>query len=168
MPELIDANVTTRGETDGDEPFRSSEDFAHDLERSKRKVFINIPSTTFTVTCVHSYGVHLESGGGWELPASGHERPDFSKARANAWASMQKESWVSSEKLERLTRATKVTSTRVSSVAWLLRRQHRDERLRRMSPEARATYKRIRELREEIGPLDFDIVKALRELRDDG
>ena len=47
------------------------------------------------------------------------------------------------------------------------RRQGRDERLRRMSPEARATYDRIRTLREEIGPLDFDIIKALRVIRDD-
>lgn len=39
--------------------------------------------------------------------------------------------------------------------------------LRRMTPEARATYDRIRALQAEIGPLDFDIVKALRELRGD-
>lgn len=37
--------------------------------------------------------------------------------------------------------------------------------IKRLSPKARATYDRIRKLREEIGPLDFDIVKALRELR---
>ena len=43
----------------------------------------------------------------------------------------------------------------------------RDERLRRMLPEARATYDRIRALREEIGPIDFDVVAAIRELRDD-
>ena len=41
--------------------------------------------------------------------------------------------------------------------------------LARMSPEDRATYDRIRALREEIGPIDFDVVEALRELRgDDG
>ena len=37
--------------------------------------------------------------------------------------------------------------------------------LETMTPEARATYDRIRALRAEIGPLDFDIVGALRELR---
>ena len=42
----------------------------------------------------------------------------------------------------------------------------REKRLRRMSPEARATYDRIRALREEIGPLDINIVEALRELRE--
>ena len=37
----------------------------------------------------------------------------------------------------------------------------------RMSSKARATYDRIRKLREEIGPIGFDVVKALRELRED-
>ena len=41
-----------------------------------------------------------------------------------------------------------------------------DERLRRMSLSARATYERILKLRAEIGPIDFDVVKALRELCD--
>lgn len=46
-----------------------------------------------------------------------------------------------------------------------VRRYSREELLRRMTPEARATYNRIKKLREEIGPIDFNIVKALRELR---
>jgi hypothetical protein len=36
-----------------------------------------------------------------------------------------------------------------------------------MTPEAQATYDRIRALRDEIGPLDFDVVDALDELRDE-
>ena len=36
-----------------------------------------------------------------------------------------------------------------------------------MSPESRAAYDSIRALRDEIGPLAFDLVAALRELRDD-
>ena len=35
------------------------------------------------------------------------------------------------------------------------------------SVKSHSTYERIRTLRGEIGPVDFDIVKALRELRDD-
>jgi len=38
----------------------------------------------------------------------------------------------------------------------------------RMSPEARATYDRIIALRNEIGPIDFDIVAELREMRGGG
>lgn len=36
-------------------------------------------------------------------------------------------------------------------------------RLACMTAEARATYHRIQRLREEIGPLDFDIIEALNE-----
>jgi hypothetical protein len=44
----------------------------------------------------------------------------------------------------------------------------RDERLRRMSPERLATYERIMKLREKIGPIDFDVVEAVHELRQHG
>jgi hypothetical protein len=47
----------------------------------------------------------------------------------------------------------------------LLVERLRGERLSRMSPEQRATYERIVKLREAIGPIDFDVVEALRELR---
>jgi predicted DNA-binding antitoxin AbrB/MazE fold protein len=36
----------------------------------------------------------------------------------------------------------------------------------KMSPENHALYKKVEALREKIGPLDFDVVEALRELRD--
>ena len=165
MPLLIDASVTVRSDTDASEPFRSSEDVAYDLEVTKRGLFVDTSSLSITVTFVPSHAVYLETAGWWELALSSHEWPDL--RLANAWASLERESWFREEPLDRFTRATNPTSTTVSSVAKLLRRQHRDERLRRMSPEARATYERIRTLREEIGPLDFDIVKALRELRND-
>lgn len=45
------------------------------------------------------------------------------------------------------------------------RTPRRDERLGRMPAEARAVYERIQRLREEIGPVDFDVVEQLRELR---
>lgn len=39
-------------------------------------------------------------------------------------------------------------------------------RAAKMSPENRALYKKVEALRERIGPLDFDVVETLRELRD--
>lgn len=54
------------------------------------------------------------------------------------------------------------------SLRRLLRAERREELLRRLSPERRATYERIRKLREEIGTLDFDVVEELRELRENG
>ena len=35
-----------------------------------------------------------------------------------------------------------------------------------MTPKQRAVYEDIRKLREEIGVLDFDVVKAIREIRE--
>lgn len=54
------------------------------------------------------------------------------------------------------------------SVRRLLRAERRNGLLQRLSPERRATYERIRRLREEIGPLDFDVIEELRELRENG
>lgn len=34
-----------------------------------------------------------------------------------------------------------------------------------MTPEKRATFERICKLREKIGPIDFNVVKAIREFR---
>jgi hypothetical protein len=48
------------------------------------------------------------------------------------------------------------------------RQAKRSELMRRLTPERRATYERIRKLREDIGPLDFDVVEELRELRENG
>lgn len=44
-----------------------------------------------------------------------------------------------------------------------------DETLRcgHMTPQARASYHRIMRLRDEIGPVDFDVAQALREIRED-
>ncbi len=47
--------------------------------------------------------------------------------------------------------------------------ESREELLRRMTPENRALYERIRERRERIGRIEgFDIVAELRRLRDNG
>lgn len=46
-------------------------------------------------------------------------------------------------------------------------RQEREDRLARMTPQARASYHRIMRLRDEIGPVGFDVAQALREIRED-
>jgi len=66
------------------------------------------------------------------------------------------------------TKTTSVTSTTVSTVGMLLRACGRDEMLKRLSPERRATFDRIRKLREEMGAISFNIVRELRELRSRG
>lgn len=167
VPLVIDANVTARSETDAGEPFVSSESVAFTLERAKRGVSIHIPTTSITVTFVPSPGAYLESGGFWDVSPPEHETPDIGEALVKAWASLRKASRILADPFDRFTRATRPTSMTISATAKLLRCHHRDERLRRMSPEARSTYDRIRTLRGDIGPVDFDIVKALRELRDD-
>lgn len=60
------------------------------------------------------------------------------------------------------------TSAAERSSAQLRRIRRRNELLRRLTPERRATYERIKKLREEIGPLDFDVVEELRDLRENG
>ena len=40
--------------------------------------------------------------------------------------------------------------------------------LQRLSPEKRALFEEIVALRKKIGPVGFDVVKTLRELREDG
>ena len=68
----------------------------------------------------------------------------------------------------RMSNATTSTTTSLTSIGQVLSRKHRDERLRRMSPERRALYHDIRTLREKIGPINFDVVETLREFRKNG
>lgn len=51
---------------------------------------------------------------------------------------------------------------------WRRKAKRREELLRRLTPERRATYERITRLRDDIGALDFDVVEELRNLREDG
>ena len=60
------------------------------------------------------------------------------------------------------------TATTVSSLRHLLRGRKRDERLRRLSPERRELYERIRRRREEMEPISFDVVEVLRRIREHG
>ena len=48
----------------------------------------------------------------------------------------------------------------------LLRSYTPEERYARMTPGRRALFDEIRRLRDEIGPIDFDVVEELRKLRD--
>lgn len=62
--------------------------------------------------------------------------------------------------------AVKTSATIERSSRNSRRTERREELLRRLSPERRATYERIKRLREDIGPLNFDVVEELRELRE--
>ena len=56
----------------------------------------------------------------------------------------------------------------VESLRELLHSKTPEECLRSMSPERKALYERIIKRRDAIGPLDFDIVETLREIRNNG
>jgi hypothetical protein len=46
-----------------------------------------------------------------------------------------------------------------------MKKKTREQRLKEMTPGRRAYLERVLRLREKIGPLDFNILEALRELR---
>ena len=64
--------------------------------------------------------------------------------------------------------STRASDDSVERLRELLRPERRDELLRKMSPENRALLESIEKLRERIGHIDFDVVAALRELRNGG
>ena len=66
------------------------------------------------------------------------------------------------------TKAMTSTAVTVSSIRSLLQMRKRDDMLKRMTPEKRALYERIVKLREKIGPVNMNLVEAIRELREDG
>jgi hypothetical protein len=168
MPTIIDANVSPRSQTGTSEPELSlPEPLAQHLEKQKLGVLCGPPSGTFTVTSVPSVHLYSESSAFSEFAFTTPEHPDLRNAFTEAWKALHNMQGVHTRAVLRTTRATNPTSTTVSSAARFLRDHQRDERLRRMSPERRANYERIRKLRNDIGPIDFDVVKALRELRDD-
>ena len=51
---------------------------------------------------------------------------------------------------------------------WVAARPHGEELLSLMSPQRRALYEQIQELRAEMGPIDFDAAEAIREFRENG
>lgn len=61
-----------------------------------------------------------------------------------------------------------MTSTTVNTIGILLRASRRDELLKRLSPDRRAVFDRVKQLREEMGKVSFNIVDELRELRSHG
>lgn len=66
------------------------------------------------------------------------------------------------------TKATSDSSTTVSSIRQVLQRRQRDEQLQRLSPEQRQLYDDIQALRDQVAPGQFDVVQAIRELREGG
>ena len=60
------------------------------------------------------------------------------------------------------------TTVDPTAIRELARMQRKDELLRSMSPEKRDLFHKIVGLREKIGPVKFDVVEALREMREDG
>ncbi|MGH7150442.1 MAG: hypothetical protein ACREIU_07085 [Planctomycetota bacterium] len=60
------------------------------------------------------------------------------------------------------------TSTAAEPVPDLIHARSRDERVLNLPPDKRLLFEGIRRLREEIGPIDFNVVDALRELREHG
>ena len=166
MPGLIDATVTGWSETAAGEVPSSAEAIAHELQNSKRRLFTKVKQMTISESFVVSPTVTLQSGAVWDERSPEYGAPDVSEAHGIAWTSLDQNHWRFGELPRRLTRATKTTSTTVSAAAKLVRQYRRDERVRHMPPAARATYERIRKLREDIGRGEFDIVGAIRELRD--
>lgn len=78
----------------------------------------------------------------------------------NALSQMESSSVVKSE--PQFASSARNTS---NSVRKTLRRRSREARLREMLPKHRDMYEQITKLRNQIGPVDFDVVEALRELR---
>lgn len=61
----------------------------------------------------------------------------------------------------------RTTDSETETLRKLLHAHTREERLRGMSPERRALYDELLQLRQEIGPVSIDTVKLLREIRAD-
>lgn len=167
MVELINATVTARSATTVSESGWNSEECAHLIERAKRYGSAHIRLTTSTDTLVPSRGVRLESGFA-EGAIDINESSIAVQGAHEPWRALQMLRSRFFPQIKHHTRATVDTSTTVSHIAALLRHHHRDERIRRMSPENRAMYQRIRELREDIGSIRFDVVGAIREVRENG
>lgn len=82
----------------------------------------------------------------------------------------QEGDWVEphSQRITILTGAISLTtSAPLRSLRELIKEKTREERLQKMAPNQVALYFRIVELREKIGEVDFDVVEAVRELRED-
>ncbi len=63
---------------------------------------------------------------------------------------------------------TSIQTTTSASPARRYGTARRAELLQKLSPEKRALFEEIVALRKKIGPVGFDVVKTLRELREDG
>jgi len=112
---------------------------------------------------------------GWTIPTTysqvkmpGITSPSFIESDGEESAAGWDKFPINREPVVSNTRASTETSAKVTDLSRLLRLKRRDERLRSLSPDRRAIFDRIRKLRTDIGPIDFDVVEALRELRANG
>ena len=161
MAVIGDAQVLTRRATGAESIAWDPARVAQDIERTRSQPLVSIQLGTTGDTSTPSVGIlELTAPSDAILPKPAPQPED-----GRPWLILS--DWASSrrEGVDFATRATKVTSTTVSSVRRLLRALHREDRVSRMPAERREIYERIRGLREEIGPVDFDVVEALREIR---
>lgn len=160
MPPIGDARVLTRRETGMEGTGCDPERVARDIEKTRGSRFL-VQLPTASGTSVPSVG-SLELTAPWEAIVP---KPPPKPEDGRAWRTLSDWASLRRERIDLATRATKATSTTVSSVGRLLRALHREQRVGRMPAGRREMYERIKSLRERIGRIDFDILEALREIR---
>ena len=163
MPQVIDAGVDTKSQRPEERILALLLDEVQDhVERSRPRPSLYFRLTTTTTTSTPDFAEAATA-----FSVMNHPPRKFDPDDITPWEALRK--WlVPRSPLHTLTQATSPTSTTVSSIRSLLRARHRDDRLARMTPERRATYERIKKLRDSIGPIDFDLLEALREIREHG
>lgn len=149
--------ILTRGETDAEAAIptrdRINEAIAHAHTITSPRA---VPSTTINATEAEAWAaIRSATVGHFDLAG-----------RSSGWDEL--EAPENPERVSASTRATGPTTTTARAIRKLLELRRRDERVARMSPERRALYHRILSRREQIGPVDLDVAKALKELRGDG
>lgn len=161
MSHVIDAGVDTRSQRPEDRLAPLLDEVPDHVEQSRPRALLLLRLSTTTNTSA-PYVAHVDTA----LPAVNLPPRQLDPGDIALWQTLR--NWLAHlEPSDTRTQATSLRSTTVSSIRSLLRARHRDERLARMTPERRAIYERIKRLRDAIGPIDFDVLDALRELRED-
>jgi len=162
MPPLTQTQELTKTNSRSQQMPLDLEALAGDVQLSKRRALFLVFSTTVTSTFVPST-IGARVAFSTELPLV-EPLPD--KEGLKVWQRFGERQSSQHEPVQRLTRGTNASSMTPSPIRALLHMYRRDERLSRMAPQHRAAYERIRHLRDTIGPVDFDILEALRTLRE--
>ena len=164
MLTLADARVLNVRETRWEGPREDAEDIAENVRKVRDAIAGKVIYVTVSSTAAFTQRTHLSTWGGHEVRALAH--PDDDHLRS--WQRLADLQAGNGGSVESSTRATNPTSTTVSSIRRLLRRQLRDQRLASLPPERRSLYESITSLRDSVGQVDFDIIESLRELRSNG